>query len=104
MKKNILICGEHLNDGGVETAIVNEALTLKKMGYNVYVLAEKGIYTRILHEAGIENIDFKMEFTNGFDLEKTGKIIDIIKEKEINEAHIHKFISIPSCLPAFIIT
>lgn len=104
MKKNILICGEHLNDGGVETAIVNEALILKQKGHNVYVLAEQGIYTKILEKAGIENIDFKMEFKNGFDIEKSEKIIDIIRKKEINEAHIHKFISIPACLPAFIIT
>jgi len=104
MKKNILICGEHLNDGGVETAIVNEALILKEKGHNVYVLAEQGIYTKILEKAGIENIDFKMEFKNGFDIEKSEKIVDIIRKKEINEAHIHKFISIPACLPAFILT
>jgi len=103
MKKNILICGEHLNDGGVETAIVNEALILKENGHNVYVLAEKGIYTKILEKAGIENIDFKMEFKNGFDIEKSEKIVNIIRQKEINEAHIHKFISIPACLPAFIL-
>jgi glycosyltransferase involved in cell wall biosynthesis len=103
MKKNILICGEHLNDGGVETAIVNDALILKKRGYNVYVLAARGIYTETLEKEGIENIDFKMDFVNGFDMEKAEKIIKIIKQKEIDEAHIHKFISIPSCLPAFII-
>lgn len=104
MKKNILICGENLNDGGVETTIVNDALILKKSGYNVYVLAERGIYTKVLEDAGIENIDFKMEFVNGFDMERAEKIVKIIERKEINEAHIHKFISIPSCLPAFIIT
>lgn len=103
MGKNILICGENLNDGGVETAIVNDAIVLKKRNNNVYVLAKKGIYTQKIEEYGIENIEFEFEFINGFDLKGAQEIVNIIKEKNIEEVHIHKFINIPACIPACII-
>lgn len=104
MEKNILICGENLEDGGVETAIVNDAIALKEKGNKVYILARKGVYTEKVEAFGIENIDFCFEFINGFDFEKSQDVISIIKEKNINEVHIHKFIDIPTCLPACIIT
>lgn len=104
MEKNILICGENLDDGGVETAIVNDAIALKEKGNKVYILARKGVYTEKVEAFGIENIDFCFEFINGFDFEKSQDVISIIKEKNINEVHIHKFIDIPTCLPACIIT
>ena len=104
MGKNILICGEHLNDGGVETAIINDAIELKKRRNNVYVLTQKGIYTEKIESYGVENIDFEFKFINGFDMVGAQKIIDIIQEKNIDEVHIHKFIDIPTCLPACIIT
>lgn len=103
MEKNILICGENLDDGGVETAIVNDAIVLKKRDNNVYILAKKGIYTKKIETYGIENIDFEFKFINGFDLENAKKVVNIIKEKEIDEVHIHKFINIPICVPACII-
>lgn len=104
MEKNILICGENLDDGGVETAIVNDAIALKEKENKVYILARKGVYTEKVEAFGIENIDFCFEFINGFDFEKSQDVISIIKEKNINEVHIHKFIDIPTCLPACIIT
>lgn len=104
MEKNILICGENLDDGGVETAIVNDAIALKEKGNKVYILARKGVYTEKVEAFGIENIDFCFEFINGFDFEKSQDVISIIKEKNINEVHIHKFVDIPTCLPACIIT
>lgn len=104
MEKGILICGENLDDGGVETAIVNDAIALKEKGNKVYILARKGVYTEKVEAFGIENIDYCFEFVNGFDFEKSQEVISIIKEKNINEVHIHKFIDIPTCLPACIIT
>ena len=85
MGKNILICGEHLNDGGVETAIINDAIELKKRRNNVYVLTQKGIYTEKIESYGVENIDFEFKFINGFDMVGAQKIIDIIQEKNIDE-------------------
>lgn len=104
MEKNILICGENLDDGGVETAIVNDAIALKERGNKVYILTKRGVYTEKVEGFGIENIDFNFEFINGFDIEKSQEIIKIIKEKSINEVHIHKFINVPTCLPACIIS
>lgn len=104
MEKNILICGENLDDGGVETAIVNDAIALKERGNKVYILAKRGVYTEKVENFGIENIDFNFEFINGFDIERSQEIIKIIKEKSINEVHIHKFINVPTCLPACIIS
>lgn len=103
MSKNILICGEDLESGGVETAIVNDAIALKKKGNNVYILAKKGVYTKKVESAGIENIEFEFEFINGFDFNGAKKVANIIKEKEIEEVHIHKFIDIPICVSACII-
>ena len=103
MLKNILICGEDLESGGVETAIVNDAIALKKKGNNVYILAKKGVYTKKVESVGIENIEFEFEFINGFDFNGAKKVVNIIKEKEIEEVHIHKFIDIPICVPACII-
>ena len=104
MEKNILICGESLNDGGVETVIINDAIALKKKGCKPYILAEHGIYTEKIKKYGIKNIDFKFEFMNGFDMQRAQEVIDIIKKYEISEVHIHKFINIPSCLPACILS
>ena len=74
MSKNILICGEDLESGGVETAIVNDAIALKKKGNNVYILTKKGVYTKKVESAGIENIEFEFKFINGFDFNGAKKV------------------------------
>lgn len=91
MKKNILICLEKLGIGGVETAVVNQAIALKENGNNVVVMAEKGIYTPKLQENNIETIDFKFELTNKFNIGSKEQILSIIKKYDINQIHIHQF-------------
>ena len=50
MKKSILICLEQLGIGGVETAVVNQAIALKEKGNEIFILAKKGIYSQVLKE------------------------------------------------------
>lgn len=91
MNKNILICLEALDIGGVETYVYNQAITLKNMGYNVYIISKKGIYTSKLEEKGINCIEFEFEDKNYYDLEKIKKAEEIIKKYNITEVHINQF-------------
>ena len=45
MKKNVLICLERLDIGGVETFVLNQATVLLSKGHTVVILAKKGLYT-----------------------------------------------------------
>ena len=62
MKKNILICLEKLDIGGVETAVVNQAIALKEKGCNVFVIAQKGIYSETLKNNGINSYKYNNEY------------------------------------------
>ena len=88
MKNKILICAESMNIGGVETAIYNQAITLREKGFEVYIASESGSYTQDLIKNGIKFIDFKFEFL----CNKTNEFIKIIKKLEINQVYIHKTI------------
>ena len=48
MKKNVLICLERLDIGGVETFVLNQATVLLSKGHTVVILAKKGLYTEKL--------------------------------------------------------
>lgn len=63
MNKNILICLNKLDIGGIETAVVNQVDELLDRGYKVVILAKEGIYTRQVEEKGAVCIDFKFELT-----------------------------------------
>lgn len=60
-QKNILICLNILDIGGVETAAVNQIMELRRRGYNVIVLAKTGIYTKKIVDIGAIFIDFDFE-------------------------------------------
>lgn len=98
MSKNILICTENLGIGGVESVVINQAITLRKKGYKVYVLAGNGENKQKLEIEGIEIIEYNFKVVNMFDVADVDKIVSIIKEKEISEIHIHKIICIPLML------
>ena len=59
--KNILVCLNILDIGGVETAAVNQIMELKRRGYNVVVLAKKGLYTKEVVDIGAVFIEFDFE-------------------------------------------
>ena len=48
--KNILICLEVLDIGGVETFVCNQSVAMQKKGYNVHILSRKGVFSEILQE------------------------------------------------------
>ena len=102
--KAILICLEKLGSGGVETAVYNQSLAFKEKGYNVVILAKKGIYTEKLQEKGITCIDFEFNLGNEIDIAKTKQVIEIIKNYNIGQVHIHQYPCLLSVFPACIIT
>ena len=100
MKKNVLICLERLDIGGVETFVVNQASVLLSKGHTVVILAKKGIYTEKLQKKGAICIDFSFDLENGFSPEKTKQVQEIISKYNINEVHINQFPCILSAMPA----
>lgn len=59
--KNILVCLNILDIGGVETAVVNQIMELKRREYNVVVLAKTGLYTKKIVDIGAIFIEFDFE-------------------------------------------
>ena len=104
-KKNILMCLNSLGIGGVETACVTQIAEYARRNYNVYVLAEKGIYTEKLEKIkNVKCINFNYEHKNGIELSKINFVINIIKKHEINMVIIQKLECILSVFPACILT
>ena len=90
-KRNILMCLEHLDIGGIETAVVTLCKGYKREGHNVYVAAPNGIYSEELKKNGIEIYDITYKIDNYFHLEMQEELINFCKEKEITEVHIHQY-------------
>ena len=100
MNKNILICLNRLDIGGIETVVVNQTIELLERGYNVVVLSKKGIYSDVLTKKGAKCIEFDFNITDGYDLENSEKVEKIINENQINEVHIQQFDCVSSVFPA----
>lgn len=64
MNKNILICLNKLDIGGIETAVVNQTIEMLKRGYKVVILAKKGIYVDKVIKEGAIFIEFDFEIIN----------------------------------------
>lgn len=102
--KNILLCNNKMGIGGVETVILNQVTAFTKKGYNVYVVAGKGIYSDKIEELGGHFIECDFPEENEFNIERINKVVNIIKEKNITEIHIHKYQCVLSVMPAALIT
>ena len=102
--KNILICNNAMVIGGVETVILNQITAFTKKGYNVYVIAGKGIYSKKVEELGGHFIECDFPEENEINIERVNKIVTIIKENQITEIHIHKYQCVLSVIPAALIT
>ncbi len=102
MKKNILICLEKMDIGGVETFVYNQTISFLKKGYNVIILSDKGIYCDPIKKLGAKFINFRYELENSYDKKGIEKVTKIIKENDITEVHIHQYPCLLSVLPAVI--
>ena len=102
--KNILLCDNAMVIGGVETVILNQITAFTKKGYNVYVVAGKGIYSDKVEELGGHFIECEFPEENDINTDRINKIVEIIKNKQITEIHIHKYQCILSVMPAALIT
>ena len=102
--KNILLCNNSMGIGGVETVILNQITAFTKKGYNVYVLAGKGVYSDRIEELGGHFIECDFPEENEINSDRINKIVRIIKENNITEIHIHKYQCVLSVMPAALIT
>ena len=102
--KNILLCCNAMGIGGVETVILNQVLAFTSKNYNVYVVAERGEYTQKVEELGGNFIEIEFPEENNIDIDRVNKIVEIIKQKNITEIHIHKYQCIPTVLTAALMT
>ena len=103
-EKNILICLDRLDIGGVETFVYNQSIALKNKEYNIIILSKDGVYRKKLEEHGIKWIEFDFETKNYLQYERINQIVEIIKKYEITEVHINQLPEVnymyPACLLA----
>ena len=104
-KYNILICFAKLGVGGIETACITQIKEFTRRGYNVFVLAEKGMYLEALKKIkGVNYIDFKYDSRNSFNLDKIRRVKEIIIENNIKLAYIHQVDCVSSAFSACMLT
>ena len=98
MATNLLICTENLGTGGVETVVFNQAIALKEKKNQVYILSGDGEYREKIEEKGMEWFPYDFQAKNTFDTQDVEKVVSFIKEKNIQQIHVHKMICIPFML------
>lgn len=100
-KYNILICFAKLGAGGIETACLTQIKEYARRGYNVFVLAEEGLYTDTLKKMkNVNFINFKYESKNSFNLDKVKQVEDILIKNDIKLVYIHQIDCISSVCSA----
>lgn len=103
-EKTIMLCLENMGIGGVETYVINQAIALKKKGYNVLVVANTGIYVQKLKEIGVDFFDFEFTNKNYFDFDRIKILVDLIKNNNVGQVHINQFSLMTDLLPACFLT
>lgn len=98
-KRNILMCNEQLNIGGVETAVLTMCKGYIKAGCNVFVAAKDGIFREQLESIGVKILDLEYELLNRIPYEKMDELKRFCIDNEINEIHIHQYPCILYWLP-----
>lgn len=98
-KRNILMCLQQLDIGGVETAVVTLCKGYIRAGHKVYVAAKKGIFSKQLEKIGVEVLDLEYEFLQTFPLDKKKQLIKYVQDKNITEIHIHQYPCVLYWLP-----
>ena len=69
-QRNILMCLQQMDIGGVETAVLTMCKGYISAGCNVFVAAKRGVYVKQLEEIGVKFYDIEYEFLNRFPLER----------------------------------
>ena len=104
-KYNILICFAKLGAGGIETACLTQIKEFARRGYNVFVLAEEGIYLDTLKSInGVTHINFNYDSRNSFNLDKIRKVKQIIIDNNIKLVYIHQVDCVSSVFSACMLT
>lgn len=98
-KRNILMCLQQLDIGGVETAVMTLCKGYKRAGANVFVAAKSGVYNSELEKIGVKFFEIEYEFLNKFALDKKEELYNFCKENDINEIHIHQYPCVLYWLP-----
>lgn len=101
--KNILICLEKMDIGGVETSVLNQVMEYKKRGIKPIVIAKTGIFTEVLKEKEIDYEEVEFPLENNIDINRINKIIEIIDKYNVEQVVINQLPCILSVLPACII-
>ena len=101
--KNILICLEKMDIGGVETSVLNQVIEYKKRGIKPIVISKTGIFTDILKENNIDYEEIEFPLENNIDINRINKIIEIIDKYKVEQVVINQLPCILSVLPACII-
>ena len=101
--KNILICLEKMDIGGVETSVLNQVIEYKKRGIKPIVISKAGIFTEVLKEKGIDYEEVEFPLENNIDINRVNKIVDIIEKYDVEQVIINQLPCILSVLPACII-
>lgn len=89
--KTIMLCLNKLDIGGIETAVLNQAINLIKKGYRVIILAADGIYREKFEKEGAIFIEMNYSLKDTNICEKVEKIEQIIEQYQIEQVHIHQF-------------
>lgn len=101
--KNILICLEKMDIGGVETSVLNQVMEYKRRGIKPIVISKTGIFTDILKENNIDYEEIEFPLENNIDINRINKIIEIIDKYKVEQVVINQLPCILSVLPACII-
>ena len=104
-KYNILICFARLGAGGIETACITQIKEFVRRGYNVFVMAEEGVFLEILKEIkGITYISFNFDSSNSFNLDEIYTVQKIIIDNNIKLVYIHQIDCVSSVFSACMLT
>lgn len=98
-QRNILMCLQQLDIGGVETAVLTLCKGYIRNGCNVYVAAKKGIFLDELKKIGVNYLEIEYEFLNHYAIEKKKELSDFCKNNNITEVHIHQYPCVLYWLP-----
>lgn len=98
-QRNILMCLQQMDIGGVETAVLTMCKGYVRAGCNVFVAAKRGVYVDQLEKIGVKFYEIEYEFLNSFPLERKQELYKFCKDNKINEIYIHQYPCVLYWLP-----